>query len=145
MNKLVPIMSVLCAFTVATTNAQEASKPAEVKRVPAHNPEWTNVKSGDPGTTESVIPELQGIVVLCATEPQSAEFKKQWAAYVRGNYKPGMNIDTVIKDVLRRADEHKAKKRGGSKGPESKVLQSTKSTERMMHDTAKAVINNLRG
>ena len=144
MNKLIPIMSVLCAFAVAATNAQEASKPAELKRIPAQNSESTNVKAGDPVPTESVIPELQGIVVLCATEPQSAEFKQQWAAYVRGNYKPGMDIDTVIKDVLRRADEYKAGKRGGSKGPETKVLQSTYDTERMMHDMAMSVIKNIR-
>jgi len=137
-------MSVLCAFAVATTNAQEASKPAELKRVPAQNSELTNIKGRDPKTTESVVPELQGIVVLCATEPESAEFKKQWAAYVRGNYKPGMNIDTVIKDVLRRADDYKAKKRGGSKGPATKVLQSAYDTERMMNDTAMSVIRNIK-
>ena len=137
-------MSVLCALAVATTNAQEASEPAEIKRIPAHNPEWTNLKGSDPATTESVIPELQGIVVLCATEPQSAEFEKQWVAYVRGNYKPGMDINAVIKDVLRRAEEYNAKKRGGSKGPATKALQPTKDTERMMYDTAKAMINNMK-
>lgn len=137
-------MSVLCAYTVAATNAQEANRPAEIKRVPAQNSELTSVKGRDPITTESVVPELQGIVVLCATEPQSAEFKKQWAAYVRGNYKPGVNIDTVIKDVLRRADEYNAKKRARSKGPSTKIVQSNLNTEKMMNDTAMSVIRNIK-
>jgi hypothetical protein len=144
MKKIIPIMSALCALSVPAVSADEASKPAEIKRVPAHNPEWTNPKGSDPGTTDSVVPELQGIVVLCATKPQSAEFKKQWAAYVRRNYKPGMNIDAVINDVLRRADEYRAGKRAGSKGPATEVLQSPLHTKKMMHDTAKAVIQNMR-
>jgi hypothetical protein len=32
------------------SNAEEASMPAEVKRIPVHNPEWTNGKNGDPAT-----------------------------------------------------------------------------------------------
>jgi len=144
MKKLIPIMSVLCALSVPVATADEVARPAEIKRVPTHNPEWTNPKGNDPGTAESVVPALQEIVVLCATEPQSAEFKKQWATYVRGNYKRGMNIDAVIEDVLRRADAHRAKKRKGSKGPATEVLQKPINTKKMMHDTAKAVIQNMR-
>ena len=136
-------MSVLCAFAVVTTNAQETSKPAEVKQVPARNSQLTGVKAGEPKTTESVVPELQGIVVLCATEPQSPEFKKQWAAYVRGNYKPGMNIDTMIKDVLKRADSYRTQQLSRSKDSPTRAMQSKSTTEKMMHDTAMSVIRKI--
>jgi hypothetical protein len=144
MKILVSIMSLLFILAVTIANADESSKPAEIKRVPAHNPEWTNAKGSDPGTTESVIPEMQGIVVLCATEPQSAEFKKQWTAYVRGNYKPGMNIDTVIDDVLKRADAFRARQRKGTSSSPTRAVQPNSETKKMMHDTAKAAIQNVR-
>ncbi len=52
-------MSVLCAYAVANTSAQKASEPAELKRISDHIPERTDVKIGDPGTTESDIPEFK--------------------------------------------------------------------------------------
>lgn len=137
-------MSLLMLLSALLASAEEAMKAEEIKRIPAHNPEWTNSRESDPGTTDSVVPELQGIVVLCATEPQSAEFKKQWAAYVRHNYEPAMNIDAVIKDVLLRADAYRAKQRSGSKKFPKSTVQSNATTERVMHETAKAAIQNVR-
>ena len=32
------------------SNAEDASKSAEVKWIPAHSPEWTNDKGSDPAT-----------------------------------------------------------------------------------------------
>jgi len=137
-------MSLLCALAAMIANAEETSKPAEIKRIPAHNPEWTNSKGSDPGTTESVVPELQGIVVLCATEPQSAGFKKQWAAYVRGNYKSGMKIDAVIEDVLRRADAYRNRQHSSSQPATTRAAQSSDATRKMMHDTAMTTIKSLK-
>jgi hypothetical protein len=144
MNRMIPIMSLLISLAVADASADEAAKPTEMKRIPAHNPEWTDARGSDPGTTESVVPELQGIVVLCATQPQSVEFKKQWADYVRGTYKPGMNIDAVINDVIRRAGAYRARQRKGTISTPARAVKPNEETKKMMHDTAKAIIQNMR-
>lgn len=136
-------MSFMMLLSTTAASGEETKKAAEIKRIPAHNPEWTNSGDSDPGTTDSVVPELQGIVVLCATEPKSDEFKKQWAAYVRHNYKPGMNLDAVIKDVLRRADAYRTHQRSGSKHLPTRSVQSNSATERLMQDIGLAAIRNI--
>lgn len=144
MLRLIPILSLLVLLPMATVSAQEVAKPAEVQRLPAHSPEWTNPKGSDPGTTESVVPELQGIVVLCATEPQSAEFKKQWSAYVRNNYKPGMNINAVIDDVIRQAGAYRVTQQKGTSNAPARAVKPNDETKKMMHETAKAIIQNIK-
>jgi len=128
--------ALICSSTVL---AQERAKQTEVKRVPAHTPEWTDLNSSDPGTTDSAIPELASIVVLCATKPESAEFKKAWQSWLSGNYKRGMNIDAVIANVLTRADRHRLQT-----GQKARNKKDSTKTSRLMHDTAKAVISNVR-
>ena len=138
-----PLMAILLLFFSLSMTAQGADlkgKPAQVEPTPAHTPEWTNLSNSDPGTSNSVIPELQGIVVLCATEPGSAEFKTQWAAYVRQNYTRDMNVDAVIDNVLKQADAYRAKQRKGSKPSQAQALQSNDITRKNMRSTATAVI-----
>lgn len=144
MQRLFVIMSPLILLSPALAGEDQAAKPAEVQRVPAHNPEWVNPRSSDPGTSDSVQTDLQKIIVLCATEPQSAEFRKQWAAYVRENYKSGMDIDAVIGDVIRQADAYRARLRRASANAPARIVQPKSDTRKMMHDTAKAIIQNIK-
>ena len=61
-------------------------------------------------TTESVIPELAGIVVLCATE-QEKKFKEEWAKYVAHNDLKGRELQKTIKQVSNDAELYRAKKK----------------------------------
>ncbi len=137
--KTLLIAVVIALIGSSTVLAQERAKQTEIKRIPAHTPEWTDLNSGDPGITESVVPELGSIVVLCATKPDSKEFKKAWQSWLSTNYRAGMNVDAVIADVLGRADKHRlqAGKKARSKKNSTKISRS-------MHDTAKAMISNVR-
>ena len=90
-------------------------------------------------TCDSSIPELSPIVVLCATEPNSKKFKKKWKSWLADNYRPGMDVDAIIADVVRQADRHRRKtwkKARSSKG--------AKKVSKMMHDMAMSVIRNIR-
>ena len=140
MKRLIWIVPLLFSLSITAHSADQAAKPIQIERVPAHTPEWTNLKDSDPGTTESVIPELQGVVVLCATEPESAEFQTQWAAYLRKNYKRDMDIHAVIDDVLERADAYRAKQRSDSKPSSIRAVQSNDITRKNMRSTATKVI-----
>jgi hypothetical protein len=144
MLRLVWILSLLSLLSTTAVTADEAAERAEVKRIPAHNPEWTSPNNGDPGTTKSVIPELQKIVVLCATVPQSDEFKNQWSAYVRRHYEPGMNIDVVIYDVIRRANAFLAGPKQSGQSAARLSVQSNAATRKVMHDTAMSIIRNVK-
>jgi len=132
------ITVVLALIGSSGVMAQERAKQTEVKRVPAHTPEWTDLNSGDPGTTDSAVPELASIVVLCATKPDSTEFKKAWRNWLSSNYQPGMDVDATIADVLQRADKQRLRsgKKARSKKNSTKISKS-------MHDTAKAIISKV--
>jgi hypothetical protein len=118
--------------------AQDRANKTDVKPVPAHTPEWTNPDASDPGTTDSVVDELGTIVVLCATEPDSGQFRKAWKNWLASNYRPGMEVDAIISDVIRRADEHRNKT-----GKKKRSSQSSKKIVKNMHDTARNAINNI--
>ena len=133
------IIVVLALIGTSAVLAQERAKQTEVERVPAHTPEWTNLNSGDPGTTDSAVPELASIVVLCATKPDSNEFKKAWKNWLASNYRRGMDVDATIADVLQRADKHRLQS-----GKKARGKKNTTKISRLMHDTAKAVISNVR-
>ena len=140
MQRSITILSLLFLLFVTAASADDKKQATEMKRIPAHTPEWTNTKGSDPGTSDSAIPELAGIVVLCATEPDSAEFKNQWAAYVRKHYEPGMDIDAVIDDVLRQADAYRARHRNTSRSSAARAVQPNAQTRKNMQSTAKSVI-----
>ena len=95
----------------------------------------------EPSTIDSVVDELNGIVVLCATQPQSVEFKNSWTTWVRQHHQPGMNIDAVIDDVLKRASVYNSTQRNTTTRKKPKA----NTTKRMMHDTAMAVIRKMGG
>ena len=51
--------------------------------------------------------DLQALAALCATQPESTELDEQWAGWVADNYRPGMDLDAVIEDLLNRADRYR--------------------------------------
>ena len=120
----------------------EAGKPAPVERIPVHTPEWTNPKDSDPGTTDSTASELQKIVVLCATEPQSNNFKKQWIAYVRGNYKSGMDVNSMVDEVMQQAANYSARR--SRDVHEIRQTTTPAATRIMMHEAAMNSVRNMK-
>ena len=110
----------------------------------AQSTDRTDVKTPDtePVAIDSVVDDLAGIVVLCATQPQSVEFKNAWTTWVRQHYQPGMDIDAVISDVMQRARAYNNTQRSSSTTPKK---SKAKTTKKMMHDTAMAVIRKIGG
>ena len=96
----------------------------------------------DAQAIDSVVDDLQGIVVLCATQPKSVTFKNAWTTWVRQHYQPGMDIDAVISDVLKRASAYNSTQRSSTTTPKKSKADAT---EKMMHDTAMAVIRKIGG
>ena len=148
--------TMLAVLALAATAEEDA---APKRRIPVHTPEWTNPSTSDPGASahepteirvvpvppaDSVAEDLQKIVVLCGTQPQSEEFKQQWTAYVSTHYEPGMDISDVVDDVLKRAAAYRQRQRSGAGVRRNLSTSQQISTRRMMHDTAKAAIQNVR-
>lgn len=92
--------------------------------------------------TNNVADDLQKVVVLCATKPKSAEFEQAWAAFVEKHYKPSMDINDVINDVLSRADTYRVEThtRTGSLTADSEERRAIRSR---MLETAVVVIRNI--
>ncbi len=131
---------VLCA----TANADE-TKP------PKHNPEWTNPTTGDPGQkvekpravpVESVASELQGIVVLCAKDPESPEFRRAWSGYVVKHGLSGDKLQSTIQKVVNEAFKHR-QEYGQQQGTRMRSANWKDETSKAMHDTAMAVIRKI--
>jgi hypothetical protein len=112
-------------------------------RPPAHNPEWTHTTTGDPGR-DSVAGELQTIVVLCAKDHDSPEFKRAWSAYVRKHNLAGPKLDQTIQRVVNEAHRHRQSS-GQSDGSRLQSPRWKTEASRSMHDTSKAAINNTKG
>jgi|GEM_PF-5826852 len=120
--KTVSLGFLLAVLAVFPAWGQEQTAPS---RIPSHNPEWTDHSGSDPGLPgerpstrgirearppdpmeDSVAKDLQRIVVLCATEPQSAEFDGAWSQYLEEHYEPDLDVDGLIEEVLLRAEAH---------------------------------------
>ena len=136
------LVMLLASTTLLATaaGAQERAQPAEVKRIPKHTPEWTNPSTGDPGTTDGAAADLQQVVVLCATRPESKAFRQAWQQWLVDHYESGMNVDATIADVLRRADAYRQQN-----GGKARASKKAKKISRSMHDAAMSVIRNMRG
>ena len=63
-----------------------------------------------PATSDSVIPELGSIVVLCATE-QEKKFKEEWSKYVSHNDLKGRELQKTIKQVSNEAELYRAREK----------------------------------
>lgn len=133
-------------------SAQQVDQPRE--RLPAHNPEFSAPRIGDPASAgrqrietqravpaDSVADDLQRIVVLCATDASSKAFDTAWSDYIRSHYRRGVDLEALIEDVLQRAEAHRATAGRSNRDP-GRDLEST-TTRKRMHDTAMAVIRKI--
>ncbi len=121
---------------------------------PAHTPEWTNPTQGDPGVkveaqqvkpqaVDSVVDELQGIVVLCAKDSNSPEFKRAWMAYVKKHDLKGGELQATIRKVVNEAFRHR-QQFGQQQSQQKRIAGDWKNdTSKAMHDTAMAVIRKI--
>lgn len=128
----------VCLLLGATLHAEET----EEAKPPKHSPEWTNPRPGDPGV-RSVATDLQKIVVLCATDHNSAEFKRAWSNYVRKNELQGDKLDATIRRVVNEAFRHRQEM--GQKGGSRRLSDDWKTgASKAMHDVAMKSIQNTR-
>lgn len=70
--------------------------------------------SGNP--TQSTIPELASIVVLCANDSQSSFFKREWGAYVGAKNLQGLDLERTISYVIDQARAQRVIKFRASSG-----------------------------
>lgn len=120
-----------------------------------HTPEWTDHKPGDPGITghdtpselatkpgiqpvESVVPELERIVVLCAHDLKKTEFDKAWSEYVAAHKLKGKELNQTIRMVISKAVEQR-NQTAGLFANEEETKAWRKSRRQQMHQAAKAI------
>jgi len=125
------ISTVMLLLLTASSMAQE-TKSARI----------TGTES-KPEQIESVIPELGGIVVLCATEPESADFKQQWRNYIRQHKVSQTDLGIHIFRIINDAEAYRGNHRL-NRGESPDLSRDRRArTYRSMHDTAMAVIRNI--
>jgi hypothetical protein len=103
------ISTVVALSTVAVLTASLAwagDEKDERQKIPAHSKEWTDHNSSDPGV-KSTMDELASIVVLCAADHQSDEFKQAWSAYVNKHKPDRAEVSRLISEVLAGAQKRK--------------------------------------
>ena len=61
-------------------------------------------------SVERTVDDLQGVVVLCATQPGSSAFTDAWINWVRAH--PTADIEATISEVLSRANSTSSMTRG---------------------------------
>ena len=134
------LIIVVSCLAVAPVAAEETKKP--VPRTPAHTPEWTNPTQGDPGV-QSTMDELQKIVVLCAKDHESAEFKRAWMAYVRKHKLEGADLEKAKRKVVNGAFQHR-QQFGQAKGDRKDMIEWKKGARQSMDATTMTIIDNMR-
>lgn len=149
----------LLSLAFAAQVAMAADAPQRSSQTPAHNPEWGNVTDADPGTASaspgrvraagtsparSQMSELQKIVVLCAKNAESAEFKQAWGAYVEKFHEPDAKLDRAIEEVLTRASAYRQSEHS-STGNLTWTAAKRQQARQVMQDTAMAVIRKMGG
>lgn len=86
--------------------------------------------------TKGASQDLQKLVVLCADDPESPLFDREWAKYLNDHYRDGMNVDGLIENVIQRADDYRmtSHKSGGkltmNASEKRKIRRNMKSTAR---------------
>ena len=98
--------------------------------------------SASENTTESVVPELSEIVVLCAKD-EEAKFKKEWGKYVAHNDLKGAELQETITWVSDEAviQRHKNKRMHGD---ESNDEAWKAERQKLMSEIAERALNPLR-
>ena len=93
------------------------------------------VTSAGEVTTESVVPELSKIVVLCATEEEE-KFEKEWSKYVAHNDLKGAELQKTITWVSDEAVIQR-KKHKSMHGDESNDEEWKEERQKMMNEFAR--------
>jgi transcription initiation factor TFIID subunit TAF12 len=96
-----------------------------------------------PAQIDSVVDELQGIVVLCATQSESAEFKKQWRNYIRRHHISEADLGPLIFRVINDAEAYRGNQRMNRGDSPDASRDRRAKIYRNMHDTAMAVIRKI--
>lgn len=85
--------------------------------------------------------ELQKIVVLCATRPDSDEFRHAWSVYVLQYHQPDAVLDRTIDDILARASAYR-QSRHAATGKLTWAATERQAVHKIMFDTAKAALQH---
>lgn len=97
-------------------------------------------KEFEPTQVDSIVPELQGIVVLCATQPDSKQFIRHWRDYVGRHHVTEAGLGPLIFQVINEAEAYRGNQRQGrDESPDTSRDRRAK-TYRAMHNTAMAII-----
>lgn len=143
------LYGLLCAGLHAGTqeisrSREAAPRPAEAApQRPAPERTAPAISAARPATpVDSTARDLQRIVVLCATEPQSDAFKSAWSKYVEEHGVTAAELDTLIDDVLERAAAWRPERASDTRTNRSLTILTT-TTRQTMHDTAMAVIRKI--
>jgi len=116
--------------------------PAPRAAEQAHGPSARALaSSSSTRTVDSVAEDLQRIVVLCATEPDSPAFERAWSAYVQRHTVAAAELEPLIDDILERAAAYRQQQPAGTRS--NRALTIASSTRTRMHDTAMAVIRKI--
>jgi hypothetical protein len=145
-------------LTLAAPAVLAADAAARATGVPAHSPEWTNPKGGDPGAAapspgraqsatprpaDSRMEELQKIVVLCATQPESATLAQAWGAHVKKYYERDAELDRAIDNVLNRASAERQRRHSAS-GQLTWTAAERRQARSFLYSTARAAFSQAR-
>ncbi len=76
---------------------------------------------------------------MCARDPESQQFDREWAKYLQEYYRDGMNVDGLIEDVIQRADDYRMNSHQAS-GKLTMNAAEKRTIRRNMKSTAQAVI-----
>jgi hypothetical protein len=126
----------------AQQETQESIRAAPTETAPPSSIGTLSAAAPRDTTVDSVAQDLQTIVVLCATQPDSEEFKTQWARYVEEHRVAEADLGALIDDVIERARTYRAERSSSRRSNRMVVL--TTSTASRMHDVAMAAIRNMR-
>jgi hypothetical protein len=89
--------------------------------------------------TKGASQDMQKLVALCARDPESQLFDREWAKYLQEYYRDGMNVDGLIEDVIQRADDYRMNSHQAS-GNLTMSAAEKRSIRRNMKSTAQAVV-----
>jgi hypothetical protein len=102
------ISMVLALSTVMVVGASPgwADEEEQIENL-THSKEWTDHNSSDPGA-KSAMDDLANLVVLCAADHQSDEFKRAWSAYLQKHNPDRDEVSRLTNEVLTGAEKRKS-------------------------------------
>ncbi len=89
--------------------------------------------------TQGASQDMQKLVAMCARDPESQLFDREWAKYLQEYYRDGMNVDGLIEDVIQRADDLRMNSHE-NRGKLTMTAAEKRKIRRNMKSTAQAVV-----